>query len=389
MIAEQPVNVRPPAGSSEASLDAPPPPAPASVEEPRGQHALTLIAGAVVVVLLQYMQPILVPFVISGLLFYALDPAVDWLQRVKVPRALGAALTLGIAVGGVVALVLSLEGQALAIIDRLPQGASKLASLFERRPADEPGAIEKVQQAADALQTPAEDAKAETPGVVRVQVEEPRFRASDYLWANSFGALLAFNQAVMILLLTYFMLLSDELLKRKLVEIAGPTLSKKKVTVQILGEIAGQIEQFMMIQVVTSAIVALVTWGALWALGLEQAALWGLLAGIFNTIPYYGPLLVTGGLSVVGFLQFGTVGRTAAVAGVALLITTLEGSILTPAWMGKAAQMNRIAIFAGLLFWSWVWGPWGLLLAVPMMMTVKVVCDHVEDLKPIGHFLGE
>jgi predicted PurR-regulated permease PerM len=298
-------------------------------------------------------------------------------------------VVLGTAVGGVVVLALSLEGQAMAVVNQLPQGAEKFASLFARQAADAPGAIEKVQQAADALQTPSDGATVETPGVVRVQVEEPRFQASNYFWSSSFGALLAINQAVMILLLTYFMLLSDQLFKRKLVEVAGQTLSRKKVTVQILGEIAGQIEQFMVIQVVTSSIVALVTWGALWALGLEQAALWGLLAGVFNTIPYYGPLLVTGGLSVVGFLQFGTLGRTAAVAGVSLLITTLEGSILTPTWMGKAAQMNRIAVFAGLLFWSWVWGIWGMLLAVPMMMAIKVVCDHVEDLKPIGHFLGE
>jgi len=389
MLTEQPAKSTRPDGQIEASLDAPPPPQPASVEEPSGHLAPTLIAGAAVVFLLQFMESILVPFVISGLLFYALDPAVDWLQRVRVPRTLGAAVMLGTAVGGVLALALSLEGQAMAVVNQLPQGAEKLASLFERRPADAPGAIEMVQQAADALQTPAAGATAETPGVVRVQVEEPRFQASNYFLASSFGALLAINQAVMILLLTYFMLLSDQLFKRKLVEIAGPTLSRKKVTVQILGEIAGQIEQFMMIQVLTSSLVALVTWGALWALGLEQAALWGLLAGVFNTIPYYGPLLVTGGLSVVGFLQFGALGRTAAVAGVALLITTLEGSILTPMWMGKAAQINRIAIFAGLLFWSWVWGIWGMLLAVPMMMVIKVVCDHVEDLKPIGHFLGE
>jgi predicted PurR-regulated permease PerM len=382
------VKFAPPNGQIEASPDAPRQ-EPAAVEGPDRHLALTLIAGAAVVFLLQFMQPILVPFVLSGLLFYALDPAVDWLQRFKVPRALGAAVTLGAAVGGVVMLVLSLEGQAMAVVDQLPQGASKLASLFERRSTDAPGAIEKVQQAADALQTTGEDAKAKTPGVMRVQVEEPRFQASNFVWATSIGAMLALNQAVMILLLTYFMLLSDQLFKRKLVEIAGPTLSRKKVTVQILGEIAGQIERFMMIQVVTSIIVALVTWGALWALGLEQAALWGLLAGILNTIPYYGPLLVTGGLSVVGFLQFGTLGRTAAVAGVSLLITTLEGSILTPTWMGKTAQMNHIAIFAGLLFWSWVWGVWGMLLAVPMMMAIKVVCDHVEDLKPIGHFLGE
>jgi predicted PurR-regulated permease PerM len=139
----------------------------------------------------------------------------------------------------------------------------------------------------------------------------------------------------------------------------------------------------------TSAIVGVVTWGALWALGLQQAALWGLLAGIFNSIPYYGPLLVTGGLSVVGFLQFGTIGMTAVVAGVSLVITTLEGSILTPRLMGRAAQMNTVAVFAGLLFWSWVWGIWGMLLAVPMMMVLKAVCDRIERLEPIALLLGE
>ena len=129
-----------------------------------------------------------------------------------------------------------------------------------------------------------------------------------------------------------------------------------------------------------------VTGGALWAVGLQQALLWGLLAGIFNSIPYYGPLLMTAGLSVVGYLQFGTIGMTAAVAGVSLLITTLEGSLLTPMLMGRASSMNQVAVFAGLLFWSWVWGVWGMLLAVPVMMVVKVIGDHVEPLQPSGIF---
>ena len=118
----------------------------------------------------------------------------------------------------------------------------------------------------------------------------------------------------MIVFLTYFMLLSDQLFKRKLVEIVG-TLSQKKLTVSVLEDIAGQIERFLVIQILTSAAVAVVTWGALWALGLQQAALWGLAAGILNSIPYYGPLLITAGLSIVGYLQFGTLGMTAAVAG--------------------------------------------------------------------------
>ena len=375
--------------SPPAARHEPHPPEVVPTNVPSRHLALKVIAVAVVIALLQFMQAILVPFVISALLFYALDPAVDWMQRFKVPRVLGSAVMLGLTVACVAALAFTLQGQAMTVVDQLPQGAKKFAALFARRPSDAPGAMDKVQQAADALQTTAADPKARTPGVLRVQVEQPKFLASSYIWATSMGALSALNQAVMVLLLTYFMLLSDQLFKRKLVEIAGQTLSRKKVTVQILGEIAGQIEHFMVIQVVTSLIVAVVTWGALWALGLQQAALWGLLAGVLNSIPYYGPLLVTGGLSVVGFLQFGTLGRTAAVAGAALLITTLEGAILTPAWMGSVAQMNRIAIFAGLLFWSWVWGVWGMLLAVPMMMAIKVVCDHIDDLKPIGHFLGE
>ena len=184
------------------------------------------------------------------------------------------------------------------------------------------------------------------------------------------------------------MLLSDQLFKRKLVEIVG-TLSLKKVTVNVLEDIADQIEQFLVIQLATSGVVAVATGVALWLLGLQQAALWGLLAGVFNSIPYYGPLLVTGGLAIVGFLQFGTIGMTVAVAGVSLVITTLEGSFLTPTLMGRAASMNQVAVFAGLLFWSWAWGIWGLLLAVPMMMVIKVVCDHVEPLQPFGHLLGD
>jgi predicted PurR-regulated permease PerM len=102
-----------------------------------------------------------------------------------------------------------------------------------------------------------------------------------------------------------------------------------------------------------------------------------------------GPLIVTVGLGVVGFVQFGTAAEAASVAAVAFVITTIEGYWLTPALMGKVAQINRVAIFAGLLFWSWLWGVPGMLLAVPMMMVAKAVCDRVEDLQPIGTMLGE
>jgi len=348
--------------------------------------AFTLISVAIVILLLQFMQAVFLPLVLGGLLFYALDPAVDRLQRWRVPRALGAALMLFIVIGSCGILVYSLQGQAVTVIDQLPTAAHRLSAFLQKAPGQPPGAIEKVQQAADALQ---ESEKASTPaGVTRVQVEQPAFQASTFVWSTSVGFASAANQLIMVLFLTYFMLLSDQLFKRKLVELVG-TLSQKKVTVTVLENIADQIERFLMIQLLTSGIVAVVTALALWGMGLQQAALWGLLAGIFNSIPYYGPLLVTGGLAVVGFMQFGTVSMTIAVAGVSLLITTLEGSVLTPMLLSRASSMNQVAVFAGLLFWSWVWGIWGMLLAVPMMMVVKVISDHVEQLHPVGHLLGE
>ena len=222
-----------------------------------------------------------------------------------------------------------------------------------------------------------------------MQVEEPRLTAGSLFWTGSLSAGAALNQLMIILFLTYFILLSDTMFRRKFVELAGPTLSKKKITVEIIDRISSQIGRFIAVQIFTSVVVGVTTWAALAALGLESAALWGLLAGIFNSIPYYGPLIVSGALALVAFLQFGTIYMMLMVAGMSLVITSIEGWLLTPTLMGKVASMNRVAVFVGLLFWSWVWGVWGMLLAVPIMMAMKVVCDHVEDLKPVGRFLGE
>ena len=347
--------------------------------------ALSMIAVAAAILLMRYMQEVLIPLALGILLFYALDPLVDRLQRWYVPRALGAALALIMVVGGVAGVAYLLQGQAAAVADQLPAGARKLRETI-RPSKTAPGPLAKVDEAAKELQKP--DAPP-ARDVMRVQVEDRPFKVGDYLWSGSVNVLSFASQVVMFLFLTYFMLLSDDMFKRKLIEVVGPTLTKKKITVQILDDIADQIQRFLMIQLVTSGIVAVATGLALWYLGLEGAAFWGLVAGIFNSIPYYGPLLVTGALSTVGFLQFGTFAMMATVAGVALLITTLEGFLLTPLLMGRVAQMNRVAVFVGLLFWTWMWGVAGLLLAVPMMMAIKALCDRVEDLQPIGRFLGD
>jgi predicted PurR-regulated permease PerM len=116
---------------------------------------------------------------------------------------------------------------------------------------------------------------------------------------------------------------------------------------------------------------------------------WGLLAGVFNSIPYFGPVIVTGATSVIAFLQFGNLRMAIVVGAASLLITSLEGFLLTPWLTGRATRMNAVAIFVGLLFWGWIWNVWGMLLAVPMLVVMKTVCDHVEDFKGFGELLGD
>jgi predicted PurR-regulated permease PerM len=351
--------------------------------------ALWLLVGGLLLSSLRYAAEAVVPLVLSGLLFYALDPAVDALQRWRIPRALGAALVLGIMLAGTGAVLYSLEDEMTSVIRDLPDGARRLRSSLRNDDLSTFAALREATKEIDKTAAEAAGPSKAPAGVMRVQVEEPVFRVSDYLWSGSSGLMTVSIQAVMVCFLTYFLLVADDLFKRKLVKHASSTLAGKRITVSVLESIGAQIERFIVVQIVTSLLVAVTTGFALWWLGLENAAVWGLAAGIFNSIPYFGPFVVTCALAGLAFLQFGTFGMTAGVAGVALAITTLEGWLLTPTLMGKAARMNRVAVFVGLLFWSWIWGIWGTLLAVPMMMVVKAVCDHVEDFAPVSDFLSE
>lgn len=352
--------------------------------------ALTVLAVIAVIVVLQYAQPMLIPIVLGVLISYALDPVVSLVTRARVPRALAAATVLSLIVAGGAALGWALSEQAATIVDQLPQAARRIRQQVEARRPTGDGAIDKMQKAANELEKAASTAPTAAPsGVQRVQVEQPAFDLGNYLVNGSVGIATAFGQLILILFLAFFLLSSGDLYRRKLVKIAGPSLSKKRITVQILSEIDRQIAAFLLVQIFTSVVVGVASWLAFQYLGLHQAAVWGLLAGVFNSIPYVGPIAVTGGTIAVAFLQFGDVKSALLVGGVALAITSLEGFLLTPWLTSRAARMNAVAVFVGLLFWGWVWNVWGMLLAVPMLMVMKAVCDHVEEFKPIGEFLGD
>jgi predicted PurR-regulated permease PerM len=398
----QPKHVIPSAPRAEIATNAPAngEPRPAVVDV--RNLALTVVAVLSVVLVLQYAQAVLIPIVIGILISYGLAPFVSGLHRLGLPRAIGAAIAVTLLVGTCGVAVYTLTDQAMAIVADVPQAAQRIRQRVRQHRTQPGGAIEKVQQAAQEIDRAAQEASAPTAeetrnarqvqastGVQKVEVVDPPFRATDYLWSSGQSLAAFMTQLVLVLFLVYFFLVTGDLYKRKVVKIAGPTLSEKKITVQILDEINLQIENFMRVQVFTSFVVAVATALALWWFGVDHPIVWGILAGVFNSIPYVGPLVVTGGLGVVTFMQFDDLLKTTYVCAVAFGITSLEGFILTPMLMSRAAQMNPVAIFVGLLFWSWIWGIWGTVLAVPMLMMLKAICDHIEDLQPIGELLGE
>jgi predicted PurR-regulated permease PerM len=355
--------------------------------------SLFVLATVACVFALREMQEVVVPIILAALLFYALAPTVNLLVRWRLPRALAASIVMVTLVSGLGGMAYSLSDEAIAVMQSLPDTAARLQRAVRGLRRQNNDSLTQMQKAATALESTATEAmgaSAAPRGVMRVQVVEPSiFRVSDYLLSGSRGIMLLAGELTTIFFLAFFMLLSSPRIKEIVVDVAGPTLTKRHVTTQIVDEITDQVQRFLIILVSTGALVAVATALALWPMGLNYPVLWGVVAGVMNSVPYFGPVVVTGGLAAVAFVQFGALWPAASVAGVALLITSLEGFLLTPLWQGRVARMNSVAVFVGLLFWSWMWGPIGLLLAVPLTTVVKVICDHVEDLHPVGRLLGE
>jgi predicted PurR-regulated permease PerM len=353
--------------------------------------ALTIIAAAAAMYVLHWAQEAFIPIVLSILISYALDPIVTAVTRARLPRPAAAAVVVSLLTGLFGYGAYSLSDDAAAIVAELPDAAQKLRQIVRRNGGEE-GAIEQVQKAAEELQKTADEAAGPNPAprnVTRVQIEEPTINVREYLTWGSANLIAFAGQATLVLFFVFFLLASGDLFKRKLVKLAGPSLEKKKVTVQILDEINRQVARFLLVRIVTSVVVGLATWVAFRMVGLEQAGLWAVAAGVFNSVPYFGPVIVGGATAIVAFLQFESVGMAAYVSSISIVITGLEGWLLTPWLTSRTARTNEVAVFLGLIFWSFVWGVWGTLLAVPMLVTVKAYCDRIEDLKPVGELLGE
>lgn len=335
--------------------------------------ALWVVAVIALVWWLRAASVLLVPIALGACISYALEPVVAWLIR-WMPRLAATALLMVVLLGAAGWGLYSLRDEAADAIEALPRAAQRIRQMVTSNGSSGPAASIKEAQ---------EELKGKGSGAA-----PQGGSGSGGMVQRGAASVVSFAGNLMtVVFLVFFLLASGDHFSRRIIEIAGDA-ERRELATRIVREINGQIQRFLLVRAFTGAIVAVATWGALVFLDTPQAAVWGILAGVFNSIPYFGPVIVSGGLLVVGIVQTGDVKQGLFMSGAALIITSIEGWLLTPPLIGKAERMSAVVVFLGLLFWTWVWGAWGTLLAVPMLVVIKAVADHVESLKPVSRLMA-
>jgi predicted PurR-regulated permease PerM len=352
--------------------------------------ALGVIATVAFIYALQWSRNFLVPLLLGILITYMLSPLVCWLERMRVPRLVGATLVTAAILGGSVMVIDKVQGEFQSIVEELPNAGHKLSRLLsDRLHGGGPSALQRIQDVATELQQATAGAQERRAARKAAAAPPDTIPVMDWVWAGSRGVMVFLSQSTMVIFLVFFLLLSGDTFKRKLVKLTGPSLSKKKITVHILEDINTSIQKYMLMLLVTNGMLALMMWVALRWIGLENAGAWAIVAGLLHLMPYFGPLLIMLATGIVAFLQFESLKMSLLVMGASLGIATLVGTVIATWMTGRFARMNPAAVFVSLLFWGWLWGVWGLLLGVPVIVIVKVVAERVEGMEVVAELLGE
>jgi len=343
-----------------------------------------------IVFLLREGQAVFVPILVSVLVAYALEPFVAALMNLRIPRAAAVVVVYVIIAISAVGAALVARSQANGFIDDLPVAIRALrATLAKNSWSDQGGPLEQLRRAASEVQaTIIGSASPAAVGVTRVSEERRHVDVRDYVVNAGLRAGVIAGRLFLIALLTFLLLTTGDLYKRKLALLAGQRREDQKLTVEVIRTIDRQIERYLIVRVMISVMVAIATGLGLWWVGLAHAAVWGVMAGVLNTLPFIGPSVAIVLITCGAFLQFHEIEPTAAACGVSTLVAVLEGNLVSPWLTGHAGELNTVAVFVSVLFWGWMWGVWGLVLAVPITVSIKAAADHIDPLQPIGELLG-
>jgi predicted PurR-regulated permease PerM len=324
---------------------------------------------------LYFTGEIVLPIIFSIILYLVLQPAMRAFAKLWIPKTISAVLVIFILFGALAALGFTLSGPAASWVSKAPDSLSRLESrlFFIKAP------IAQLQSATKQVEKIAEGTPADTPSVT---VSGPGL--GSFLLAGTRSTLVGLGTTMVLL---FFLLVSGDLFLRRFVEIL-PTLSNKKQVVEITREIERNISVYLATVSLMNLAVGVATSIATYFLGLSDPILWGTMAFLLNFVPILGPLCGVAILFLAGLLTFGTIWHSLLPAGIYLAIHILEGETLTPMLLARRFVLNPVLVIVALVFWYWMWGVPGALVAVPMLATLKIICDRVRPLMALGHFLG-
>lgn len=351
--------------------------------------AIWILAMLSLVAALHFSYAFTVPLISAILLHYALGKPVNWLEHVGLPRSIGAALVMCAALAVAGSLFYGLWGQAENLLDSLPRSAKRISDDFGKMRQAPGGTLRKVGEAAAAVTDMVNGQPAAAkPKAAPVAANAAPEAVNTYLIKGSVSALGSLATAAGIVLLAYFLLTAGDHFRRRIVKAAGKRLADRRITVETLDGINQAIQRYLGMLVVTNVILGILTSIVLFMLGVENASAWGLMAALFHTIPYFGPIAIAFGVFMSSFEQIGTLSGAATAALSTLVVAAIVGTI-AQAWMAsRIARMNSTATFVALLFFGWLWGTAGLFLAIPIAVICKVIVDKIPGTTVVSELMS-
>jgi len=328
---------------------------------------------------LYFTAEIVVPLIFAIMLKLLLQPGFRMLTRLGIPQTAAAMLLMAMLACILGGFVYGLTGPASDWIDKAPQSLPRIEQHLSvlRRPLDRMLKLSaQVEHMADA---PSDGTAAAAPAVA-----VKGSSLASYLFSGTRSLLAGCGVAALML---FFLLVSGDLFLRKLVEIL-PTFGDKKQAVEMSHEVEHNVSAYLVTISVMNLLVGGATALAMWIIGLPDPVLWGTLAFLLNYVMILGPLTAVVIFFAVGLLTFPSLLHALLPPAVYLGIHVIEGEFVTPMLVAHRFTLNPVLVIGSLIFWEWMWGIPGALLAVPMLAVTKIVCDRVRPLTPIGHFLG-
>ncbi|MGY6709411.1 MAG: AI-2E family transporter [Rhizobiaceae bacterium] len=322
-----------------------------------------------------FAKTFLLPVFIAVLLALVLSPIVRSLARRGIPEPASAVLLVIAAIAVIFAAVYFLSGPVTKWVNDAPQ----IRQQMEIKVAELRGAMEAVEEATRDLD---EMTEASDPGVRPVVLRE-----QGYFSQAASSVPLAFAQLLLILVLLLFLLASGDLFFEKLVKTL-PTLTDKKRGLRIAREVERSVSHYLLTISLINIGLGMVIGLLMFAIGMPNPVLWGVMATVLNFIPYLGALIGVGIVAIVALLSFD---NTSLIILAPLLYgacTTIEGNLVTPAIVGRRLEMNPVVVFLSIAFWGWLWGILGVLIAVPILVIIKIFSDHLEGLGGLSEFLA-